>query len=307
MWNLRKTTPALSSLTGVVPFGETLVLAQITRNRGSRPRLERYREVPTDGETARNLAHFIQEGTRAHDRLSLVTPWEAYKILLVDAPDVPPQELRSALRWKIKDLIDFHVDDALIDLFELPADSQTAGGRASLYCIAARADAIRSLVDSVAETGAALTVIDIPEMCIRNLSALAPEDRQGLVTLHLESQRGLVVVTRQHTLYLARRLDFGAETLQLAPATTEQLALEIQRSMDYCDRHFHLALAQTVLILPTQGAPSNLSESLTEYTGLAVRYCDLNQHLDCVRPLAIEEQARGLLAIGAALRLGPES
>jgi MSHA biogenesis protein MshI len=307
MWNLRKTSPALSSLTGVVPFGETLVMARITRNRGSRPRLEHYREMPADGASTRNLAHLIQEDTHARDRLSLVTPWEAYKILLVDAPDVPPQELRSALRWKIKDLIDFHVDDALIDLFELPVDSQAAGGRASLYCIAARAESIRSLVESVAETGASLTVIDIPEMCIRNLSALAPEDQQGLVTLHLESQRGLVVITRQHTLYLARRLDFGTETLQLTPASTEQLALEIQRSMDYCDRHFHLALAQTILILPTQGAPDNLTESLTQYTGLAARHCDLNQHLDCVRPLANEEQARGLLAIGAALRLGPES
>jgi MSHA biogenesis protein MshI len=307
MWNLRKTSPTLSSLTGVVPFGETLVLARINRTRGSRPRLEHYREIPADGAATRNFSHLIQAGIHARERLSLVTPWEAYKILLVDAPDVPPQELRSALRWKIKDLIDFHVDDALIDLFELPADSQAAGGRASLYCIAARAEAIRSLVDSVAETGAILTVIDIPEMCIRNLSALAPEDQQGLVTLHLETQRGLVVVTRQHTLYLARRLDFGVETLQLVPATAEQLALEIQRSMDYCDRHFHLALAQTVLILPTLAPPGNLSESLKEYTGLAVRHCDLNQYLDCARPLAIEEQARGLLAIGAALRLDPES
>lgn len=303
MWKLGEKSGIQAALTGIVPFGETLALAKVSRDPGRKPCLERYAEVAADTEPAKHLEHLIHEGTSARDRLSLVTPWDAYRILLVDAPDVPAHELRSALRWKIKDLIDFHVDDALIDVFELPAETRSGEARASLYCIAARTAVIRDFIERVSETAAKIAVIDIPEMCVRNLAALAPEDRDGLVSVHLESQRGLVVVTRQHTLYLARRLEFGNAMLRADPATVEQLALEIQRSIDYCDRHFHLAIPRTILLLPSDESDALLAQELARYTGLEVRLLDLNDCLDGARRLDAQEQIRGRLAIGAALRL----
>ncbi len=303
MWKLGESSGAKAALTGIVPFGETLALAKISRDPGRKPCLERYAEAASDAQPGKQLEHLIREGTRSRDRLCLVTPWEAYRILLVDAPDVPAHELRSALRWKVKDLIDFHVDDALIDVFELPAETRSGETRASLYCIAARMEIIRDLTGLVSETPARLAVIDIPEMCIRNLAALAPEDQQGLVSVHLEAQRGLVVITRQHTLYLARRLEFGSAAIAADPGVIEQLALEIQRSIDYCDRHFHLAIPQTILILPSETADAPLAHELGSRTGLATRCLDLNTCLEGERKLDGAEQIRGLLAIGAALRL----
>ncbi|MHB1543794.1 MAG: hypothetical protein ACYCS1_03120 [Gammaproteobacteria bacterium] len=303
MWKLGEKSGAKTALTGIVPFGETLALARISRDPGRKPCLERYAEVAADAQPAKHLESLIREETSGRDRLSLVTPWEAYRILLVDAPDVPAHELRSALRWKVKDLIDFHVDDALIDVFELPAETRSGEARASLYCIAARTEIIRDLIERVSETTAKIAVIDIPEMCVRNLAALAPEDREGLVSVHLEAQRGLVVVTRQHTLYLARRLEFGSVMLAADPATVEQLALEIQRSMDYCDRHFHLAIPRTILLLPSDQTDTPLAQELARHTGLEVRPLDLNDCLEGGQKLESAEQIRGLLAIGAALRL----
>ncbi|EQD51880.1 (MSHA) biogenesis protein MshI [mine drainage metagenome] len=303
MWKLGKQSGTKSALTGIVPFGETLALARISRDPGRKPCLEHYAEAAADPQPTKHLEHLIREGAGNRDRLSLVTPWDAYRILLVDAPDVPAHELRSALRWKVKDLIDFHVDDAVIDVFELPAETRSGEARASLYCIAARAEVIRDLTECMNETAAKIAVIDIPEMCVRNLAALAPEDREGLVSVHLESQRGLVVVTRQHTLYLARRLEFGSLTLAADPATVEQLALEIQRSIDYCDRHFHLAIPRTILLLPSEQAGTPLARELARHTGLEVRILDLNDCLESSRKLEQAEQIRGLLAVGAALRL----
>ncbi len=304
MWKLGESPSDQCALTGVVPFGEMFALAKISREPGRKPRLEHYVETAPADPPAKTLEHFIRESVRSRDRLSLVTPWEAYKILLVDAPDVPAHELRSALRWTIKDRIDFHVDDALIDVFELPGDGHAREARGSLYCIAARTEIIRGLIDRVRDTSAQLAVIDIPEMCIRNLAALADEDQLGLVSVHLEAERGLVIVTRQHTLYLARRLEFGRAALAANPGQIEQLALEIQRSIDYCDRHFHLAIPKTILILPSGMENAPLAQELNRYTGLEVRSFDLNDYLDGERRLEAAEQAHGFLAVGAALRLG---
>ncbi|NQZ53052.1 MAG: hypothetical protein HRT93_02240 [Piscirickettsiaceae bacterium] len=46
-----------------------------------------------------------------------------YQILQIDAPEVPKQELSTALRWHIKDLIDFHIDDVVLDHLELPTEN----------------------------------------------------------------------------------------------------------------------------------------------------------------------------------------
>jgi MSHA biogenesis protein MshI len=49
--------------------------------------------------------------------IGVMTP-NSYQLLLVEAPPVPDAELRSAVRWKVQDLIDFHIDDAIVDVFE---------------------------------------------------------------------------------------------------------------------------------------------------------------------------------------------
>ena len=46
---------------------------------------------------------------------TIVVEDDVYSLLLLEAPEVPADELRSALSWRVRDLIDFHVDDAVID------------------------------------------------------------------------------------------------------------------------------------------------------------------------------------------------
>src|SRR5262245_55911426 len=45
-----------------------------------------------------------------------------YQLLSVDAPNVPPDELKTAIRWRLKDMLDYHVDDATIDVLDVPAE-----------------------------------------------------------------------------------------------------------------------------------------------------------------------------------------
>src|SRR5690349_6905444 len=45
-----------------------------------------------------------------------------YQMLSVDAPNVPPDELKTAIRWRLKDLLDYHIDDATIDVLDVPLE-----------------------------------------------------------------------------------------------------------------------------------------------------------------------------------------
>ena len=71
-----------------------------------------------------------------------------YQLLVVDAPEVPPQELRAAVRWQIQDLIDFHIDDAVLDVFDAPPGGP-AGTRKQMYVVVARAATVKQRIDQL--------------------------------------------------------------------------------------------------------------------------------------------------------------
>ena len=82
-------------------------------------------------------------GFERYQCLTLLAPGE-YQMLLVEAPNVPQTELKTAMRWRIKDMLEYHVDDATVDLLEVPRNP--AGGERghSMYAITARNEVIQS-------------------------------------------------------------------------------------------------------------------------------------------------------------------
>lgn len=185
-----------------------------------------------------------------------------YSLILVDAPDVPPSEIRAAMRWQVKELIDFHIDDAVIDVFDVPARDGRSGRR--LYTVAARRGKVVQLIDFLTAAGLNLNTIDIPELALRNLAARLPEDIGGVALIAFERDHGLMTVTRQGALYFSRRVDCGSERLAAALAEDggssalksllDGLTIEIQRSLDFYERHFSQPAIAGIVLAPVGGA-----------------------------------------------------
>lgn len=235
-----------------------------------------------------------------------------YSVLSVDAPDVPPAELRAAVRWQVKDLIDYHIDDAMIDVFDAPA-SGTNNQQNKLYVVASKLSTVRDRVDQLQDAEANLTTIDIPEMVLRNITSRLPENEAGVAMVYLTRERGLIVVARQSTLYFARTLDMGFEYLNQglggdselsleSNAAFDRLVLEIQRSLDYYDRYFAQPPVAGLVLAPMVEPVPGLDEYINQALGLSVRHLDLAEIVDFDASLSAAEQAHCLPAIGAALR-----
>ena len=246
-----------------------------------------------------------------HDCITVMGLGE-YSVLSVDAPDVPPNELRAAVRWQVKDLIDFHIDDAVIDVFDAPA-SGAQGQQNKLYVVVSRTATVRNRVDQLQDAEANLTTIDIPEMVLRNIAARLPENDAGVAMVYLTRERGLIVVARQSTLYFARTLDIGYQYLNQgvsdgselsleSNAAFDKLVLEVQRSLDYYDRYFLQPQVAGLVLVPTEEPVSGLDEYLSQALGLSVRHLDLSEIVECEPPLSTARQAHCLPAIGAVLR-----
>ena len=84
---------------------------------------------------------------------------EQYQVLQIDAPAVPPEELRSAARWQIKEMLDVHVDDITLDVMRVGDGQQKSANH--LFVVVATNAQVRSVLELGDAMNWTVPVIDI--------------------------------------------------------------------------------------------------------------------------------------------------
>ena len=233
-----------------------------------------------------------------------------YQILSVDAPNVPANELKAAIRWHLKGMLDFPVDEATIDVLDVPADKNAPVRSHSMYALAARNQLIERRQALFGQAKIPLSVIDVPEMAQRNISALLEPEGRGLALLSFDAEGGLLTVTYSGELYLSRRIDVKLPQLlqfddDQKKACYDRITLELQRSLDHFDRQYHFIAIAKLVLAPLGAAASGLQEYLAKNLYIPTEALNLETVLDIsVVPelIPLEAQQRYFLTLGAALR-----
>jgi MSHA biogenesis protein MshI len=182
-----------------------------------------------------------------------------------------------------------------------------------LFAVAAHGGAIESIGATMTRATPGFDVIDIPELCQRNLGTLLPQDNKGLALLILREQFAQLVLTRNGLLYLTRRFELGKraatpDTLDYEASPGEaqidsgSLALELQRSLDYYESHFDQSAIGDLVIAPGGARATALAKSLSAETGLRVGTLNLSDCIDMADGVTVPEGWLPCMAIGAALR-----
>lgn len=252
-----------------VSFDDTgLTFAHARRARGARTEVASYAVE----RTRRDLA--------ASARCSTMLRAGEYDILMVEAPNVPRTEVKGALRWKVKDMVDYPITDATVDFLDIPGEPGAAAGRSQqMYAIVARNDVIEERIEQFRKAGIPLEVIEIPETAQRNIAALYEDAAHGVALAYFGPDSGLLTITHRGELYLARRLDVGVDALASDPdgedgGPLERVALEVQRTLDHFERQFRHVAVGRLLLAPT-GRPTRLPEILRARFEMRVEAIDL--------------------------------
>jgi len=290
-------------------FDRSAAVAVIQRRVGRRPAIEHCAVHTCVGSESVEamLRGVIAKFGLARAGVFAVASTDDYQLVQVEAPEVPPAELRAAIRWRLRDVIDFHIDDAVVDVFEIPDQSRRAQAK-MLFAVAARSAAVQRLVSALAPSTRHFDVIDIPELCLRNISALLPQDQKGVATLLLGERFAQLNLTRQGVLYLARRIEYkrGYDIDEEANQDGQNvdagvLALELQRSLDYFENHYDQAPIGDLVIAPGGPLGAGLALQLQSETSLRIGVINLSETMDGAESVGVPS-AECLLALGAALR-----
>jgi MSHA biogenesis protein MshI len=230
-----------------------------------------------------------------------------YDILLVDAPSVPRAEMKSALRWKVKGMVDYPIDQVTLDFLTVPAAGAAEGRAQQLHAVLARNEVLQARVRKFDDAGIQLAVIDIPDTAQRNIAALYPSEGRAIALVYFGANTGLLTISQGVELYLTRRLELGLEELaedaQAADGGAhDRVVLEIQRTLDHFERQFR-NLAVGKLLLAPAGRPTRLREILGERFEMPVQQIDLTEVISFGTEKPDEQlQWRLFHHFGAALR-----
>lgn len=287
-------------------------LTHVSRTQGGRPMVNLCKSYRLEGTLDDTMFRLRTDLLPDRYRLTALMPVGQYQILQVDAPAVPANELAAALRWRIKEMIDYPVEDAVVETMSIPLDQAPIGRMPQAFAIVANADAIRTHAGALTRSGLALSVIDIQENAQRNLSALFEEPGRGIAMLVFDEAGGLLTVTADGELFLARRIDIPLTALGDASDDERQcvhdrITLELQRSLDNFERQFGF-VAVAKLLLAGVGAVDGLRDGLAENLYLPVEALDIAEVIDFPGIPELQSparQAQCLAVIGAALRPAP--
>jgi MSHA biogenesis protein MshI len=302
--NILRRKQSSTRRTGVACTPENFAIATVRRSSGGRHLLEScVSGVASPVEQTKAIEDwFAAENHRAGAISSVMDPAD-YELLQVESPDVQPAEFKAAVRWRLKGAIDFAVEDAVIDVFDMPGQALRAGSK-MMYVVAAKRQAIERQTAILKSAARHIDVVDIPELALRNLASLLPESDQGLILLWLLEKTAQLIVIKQTTLYFARHVHLSgnesADTDAGLP-DVEAIALELQRSNDYFESQFQQAPLVNLIIAPRSEYSVRLAEALSKQTSMRVQSIDLSSAMDLAPGLEPSDRC-SLLAIGAALR-----
>ncbi|MCW8881189.1 MAG: hypothetical protein OQL10_10255 [Sedimenticola sp.] len=245
------------------------------------------------------------QGIRGVPAVAVLAPG-SYSLFQVETPEVEHEELKSAIRWRIKDLLDFHIDDAVLDIFDLPQSQRKTGPR-MMYVVVAKNSLIQQYVNQLEEMGLEVGAIDITELALRNVLALSTNSEQFQALLYLPPRYGMIEIVEGDTLYLNRRIEINGNDLEEQGGfgldeQLDSLVLELQRSLDYHESQFGMGAVPNISIIAPESRRDRLREYADENLAAKVALLDLNGLLEGIEEIDPSTLYRCLPAIGAALR-----
>lgn len=156
---------------------------------------------------------------------------EQYQLLQIEAPTVPPEELRSAARYQIRDMVQSHIDDITLDVMRVGDGQQKSQGH--LFVVAATNAMVREVLNLGKALDWTIPVIDIQEMAQRNLqNALALRDarveRANAALVLVEGHQAVLTISANDELFYTRRLELPEGFMDMTWSEAREEASKVE-------------------------------------------------------------------------------
>lgn len=261
--------------------------------------------IANEAALADALSHWVRE-TGVKGRVCYVSLGpEDYKLIPIEAPDVPAEEVNQALLWGMRDVLESKPEDTVLDSFPNASGIQRSG-KPIRQVVAARRARILAIADAVTHAGLELGAIEIPELSQRNLIARLQDNSIGAGLISQSSRGVSLTIYRNGEMYVNRHLT-GLSNLAdashplTAPKLVDQLGLELLRTLDYYDSQLRQRPPAGIWLQPLAIETRLLIDGLTSTINLPVKQLRVDDIIVGADKLPKENLENCFVALGAAL------
>jgi len=230
---------------------------------------------------------------------TVIIPQNDYQIFLIEQSNVARNEKREAIRWRIAEYIDFPVEEAIVDYIEVPQKNKESNG-ALTYVIVTRKGIVDEYAGNIKSLGLNLASIDICQSALCEIAFQLDDADVGQALLHIEEHKSHIILFKNRTLYMMRDFDLGYQHIKES-TEIQDLALEIQRSIDYCSSNLKNAGISRIVLTPMPERKSEILSNLSNILGLPVRMINYSEFIHETDKLTINQSNSSAFAIGAAI------
>ena len=228
---------------------------------------------------------------------SLVLPPEMYQLLMMDNIDVPQAELAQALRWRLKGLTDYPLNDIAVDVFLVPPHG-VGQQRKKVFVAVTIQSQLQKLLSYFESAYVQIDSVTIADLALKNLVYLnaSLRDFSGTsIFIHADKGRYYIHIYFDKALYLVRKFHLN----QNEANKEEKLLLEIQRSQDYCLSELKLESPRKILFSPVFVNEISLVDYCQAQLDIEVEQVSLASLFEVKQPWMTKQLLANLYALGA--------
>ncbi len=224
-----------------------------------------------------------------------------YQLLLMDALDVPEDDMAKALRWRLKGLVEYPLNDVAVDAFVVPPHG-VVGQRKKVFVAVTLLSVLKKKLDMMESAYLEVDSVGIGELALRNLLELVPNQQaEPVIAISLEKGLCQLQILYRNQLYLVRELAIDQKLIAENDPQSHDILLEIQRSVDYCLSELKLPEPKQIIFTPSFYHAENLMQFLRDELSKEVILLNLADYLEMDPPLTLKEQQDCFYSIGGAL------
>lgn len=285
--------------------GLAVALGLAANGPGEQPGLKQVRVVEGTSTATARLETLAGEVGLSRDRVRLLLEPGSYQFLQTETPQVPADEVRTALRWRIKEMLAQAPDETGFDAL-LPAASAEAR-KPLVYLAAAPNERLRERMLMFRPWNSSVESIGVAEVAQRNIADRVEEAGRATAVLAITPSGCLLTASCEGELLFVRNFAISCQSVNTSESVRrdqfERLVLELQRSFDVIERQNSMHTLSALWLAPFAHA-EELRVLLVEALYLPVKIlnlADLVDTRDCALPAAPDTQAAMFHLLGFAL------
>lgn len=249
--------------------------------------------TPSVEQITEALLHDIEQFDLIGHKAHLILVPGQYQLLLIDALNVPEAEMGKALRWHLKGLSDYALDDVLIDAFIVPSQHVDIPKKA--FVALTPLSLFKQKQQLFEQAFIDIEHVGIAEFAIRNmLMKIFPKKKERsaapMIVINFDDVFQRLYLIYADQFYLIRELLMSVESEEQQKIDIATVIKEVKRSIDYCINQLYLTEPTKLFFVPTPALDQDLLNTIAAETALDIVMMDLNHYFEIPIAIPLAEQ-----------------